>query len=210
MSLEVWRTVSFWRTEGPAAELTPAEQTDNRPVSTVSAGNPDDVNENVVAANAQADRPLTRFLARVCNPMVRRHLVAFVGELTGTVCFLFFALAGQQVANNMRPEQWSGPGITSFDLNPLRVLFIAFSFGVSLAVNSWAFFRVTAGMFNPAVTLGLVMSRNMTMVRGVFVFSGQLIGALIAAALVSGLFPGQLLAQTRLSEGTSIVRGICE
>jgi len=33
------------------------------------------------------------------------------------------------------------------------LLFAATSFGVSLAVNAWIFYRVTGGLFNPAVSI---------------------------------------------------------
>lgn len=36
----------------------------------------------------------------------------------------------------------------------------------------------------------------------------QLLGAILASALVSGLFPGEMSVQTGLSPGTSIARGV--
>ena len=35
--------------------------------------------------------------------------------------------------------------------DPSILLYVALSFGFSLAVNVWIFFRVSGGMFNPAV-----------------------------------------------------------
>ena len=40
------------------------------------------------------------------------------------------------------------------------------------------------------------------------IFIAQLLGAIVAAAVVSGLFPGPLRVLTRLSGGTSIARGL--
>ena len=37
-----------------------------------------------------------------------------------------------------------------------RLLFISLGFGFSLAVTAWAFYRISGGLFNPAVTLGMV------------------------------------------------------
>jgi hypothetical protein len=36
--------------------------------------------------------------------------------------------------------------------DPAQLLFIALSFGFSLAVNAWVFFRISGGLFNPAVS----------------------------------------------------------
>ena len=72
---------------------------------------------------------------------LRKHLVAFIGEFAGTFMFLFFAFAGTQVAN------------TTIGDNPIAtILYISLAFGFSLAVNAWIFFRITGGVFNPAVS----------------------------------------------------------
>lgn len=73
---------------------------------------------------------------------VRGHLVAMSGEFVGTIMFLYFAFAGTQIANNLTPP-------TEPNLNQL--LFISLSFGFSLAVTAWVFYRISGGLFNPAV-----------------------------------------------------------
>lgn len=35
---------------------------------------------------------------------------------------------------------------------PEQLLYIALSFGFSLTVNAWIFFRISGGLFNPAVS----------------------------------------------------------
>ena len=47
-----------------------------------------------------------------------------------------------------------------------------------------------------------------TYVRGMVIFTAQMIGAMCAAAVVSGLFPGALSVRTTLGPGTSITRGL--
>ncbi len=72
-----------------------------------------------------------------------RHLfIACLGEFVGTFLFLFFAFAATQVANNLL-------GNKSMDIETL--MYISLSFGFSLAVNVWIFFRISGGLFNPAV-----------------------------------------------------------
>jgi Major intrinsic protein len=72
---------------------------------------------------------------------LKNHMIAMSGEFVGTTMFLFFAFAGTQVAAMI------SPGELSID----RVQYIAMSFGFSLLVVVWAFYRVSGGLFNPAV-----------------------------------------------------------
>lgn len=76
----------------------------------------------------------------------RDDLLCAIGEFVGTFMFLFFSFAGTQVSNTPMPPEGSPP-------NTSNLLYSALSFGISLTVNVWAFFRVTGGMFNPAVRI---------------------------------------------------------
>ena len=71
--------------------------------------------------------------------------VAVIGEFVGTTLFLFFAFAGTQLAN-FGKEQEVGKGFSLANL-----LYISGAFGFSLMVNAWIFFRISGGLFNPAV-----------------------------------------------------------
>ncbi len=75
----------------------------------------------------------------------RNNLTAFIAELAGTFLFLFFAFAIAQVAHTPPPTDANAAP----DL--LVVFFIALGFGCSVAINVWLFYRVSGGMFNPAV-----------------------------------------------------------
>lgn len=78
---------------------------------------------------------------------VRNHFIAMLGEFVGTFMFLFFAFSATQVAN-------TGPGATAVPqgANTSALLYVSLAFGFSLAVNAWTFFRISGGLFNPAVT----------------------------------------------------------
>lgn len=75
---------------------------------------------------------------------LRYNLLCVVGEFVGTFLFLFFSFAGTQVSNTPKPPPGANP-------NTSNLLYSALSFGFALVVNVWAFFRVTGGLFNPAV-----------------------------------------------------------
>ena len=80
---------------------------------------------------------------------VRNHFVAMVGEFCGTFLFLFFAFAGTQIANSAAAAQTSSDAKSpSLPLAPNTsvLLYIALSFGFSLMVTVWIFFRVSGGM----------------------------------------------------------------
>lgn len=133
----------------------------------------------------------------------RAHFVAMCGEFAGTFLFLFFAFSGTQVANtqNYVPT-------TPVAANPAQLLYISLCFGFSLAVNAWVFFRISGGLFNPAVTLGLCLVGAMPYVRGVLITVSQVIGGIAGAGVVAVLFPGPLNVQTSLGGGASIVQGL--
>lgn len=80
---------------------------------------------------------------------LRNSLVIVVGEFCGTFMFLFLSFVGAQTAINNNDPKNTDPNAP---LLPMSLLYIAASFGTSLAVNVWIFYRVTGGMFNPAVS----------------------------------------------------------
>lgn len=77
----------------------------------------------------------------------RYNLLCVIGEFVGTFMFLFFSFAGTQVAFTPKPPDGAPPNTDS-------LLYSSLAFGFSLVVNVWAFFRVTGGLFNPAVRDG--------------------------------------------------------
>lgn len=145
---------------------------------------------------AMSEKPTT-FPMLSLPSTARNNLVAVLGEFTGTFLFLFFAFAGTQIATSSSP---------TLDLTAL--IFIALAFGLSLTANVWAFYRVTGGAFNPAVTLALFLVGGLPAVRSILVVISQLVGGIAAAAVVSALFPGELGVATTLGRGTSVVQGL--
>lgn len=77
------------------------------------------------------------------NDTFRNHFVACCGEFIGTFFFLFFGLSGAQVASTAIGHK--------DEIN--KIMYISVSFGFSLAVNVWVMYRVSGGLFNPAVSI---------------------------------------------------------
>ncbi|QDS73599.1 hypothetical protein FKW77_001611 [Venturia effusa] len=161
------------------------------------------------AANPHAEYSQTELrlpFAHRIPDQIRNHFIAMCGEFVGTVLFLYFALSGAQVANSVNSS--AGLSVAATGSNPQQLQYIALSFGFSLAVNAWVFFRISGGLFNPAVTIGMCLIGALPWVRGVLLFIVQLLGGIAASALVSCMFPGPLNVQTSLGGNTSVVQGL--
>lgn len=59
-----------------------------------------------------------------------------------------------------------GQTVAQVGSNPQQLQYIALCFGFSLAVNAWVFFRISGGLFNPAVTFGMCLIGALPWIRG--------------------------------------------
>jgi len=135
---------------------------------------------------------------------IKNHFIASSGEFVGTFMFLYFGFS----THLMAVDQASG--VASNGRNSAQtVVFISMGYGFSLLVTAWGWYRISGGLFNPAVTLGLCLAGQLPWIRGLFLFPAQLLGGMVAAALVSCMFPGSIAnVNTTLSPGTSIAQGV--
>jgi aquaporin related protein len=76
----------------------------------------------------------------------KNHFIAASGEFCGTVQFLFFAFATHLVAVSQGGQGPNGGNNTN------TVIFIALAYGFSLLVTAWVWYRISGGLFNPAVS----------------------------------------------------------
>ncbi|CAD6888743.1 unnamed protein product [Tilletia controversa] len=143
--------------------------------------------------------------------LIKNEIVAALAEFVGTFLFLLFALgiatqAGQQQLSDSASSDVgsSGQGAT---LDTNQLLFSSLGFGFSLAVNAWVFFRVSGGLFNPAVTLGLFLSGALTWYRSIILTFIQFIAAIAAAGVAQLITPGGINARTKLGSATTVAQG---
>ncbi|KAI2631903.1 aquaporin-like protein [Hypoxylon sp. NC1633] len=139
-------------------------------------------------------------LLKILPLRVKNLLVAAMSEFAGTFLFLLFAFGGANAVNTNLPGE--APA------DPAKLLFISLCFGMSLAVNAWVFFRISGGLFNPAVTLGMMVVGAVEYVRGGMAIFSQIISGIAAAAVVNWLTPGPLNVSTSLGGGTSVAQGL--
>lgn len=155
--------------------------------------------------------PLTQWM----NSDLKNHFVASLGELVGTTMFLFFAFAGTEVANikseannSSNPSDSNSTTGASTGFNTGTLLYISIIFGFSLMVNVWVFFRISGGLFNPAVTLGMLLVKAIPPSRAACLFVAQLLGGMLASVIVRFLFPENFNVRTTLGGGASLVQGV--
>jgi aquaporin related protein len=136
---------------------------------------------------------------------VKGHIVACVGEFVGTFMFLLFALGGTNVVNTAPAE---GANATDLSANPSKIMYISLVFGLALAVNAWVFFRISGGLFNPAVTMGMMIVGATSYMRGALIIVAQILAGIAAAGVVSAMMPNVLAVRTELGGGTTVVQGL--
>ncbi|KAF2770706.1 aquaporin-like protein [Teratosphaeria nubilosa] len=137
------------------------------------------------------------------------HFVAFLSEFVGTTMFLFFAFAGTQVANAGTTNNTANTATNqATGFSPMVLEYTALSFGFSLMVNVWIFFRISGGLFNPAVTLAMMMTQTIGIARAVLLVIAQITGSIFSSYIVKVLFPANFNVRTTLSAQTSIVQGV--
>lgn len=69
-------------------------------------------------------------------------------------------------------------GSTVATVNTSNLLYISLCFGFSLAVNAWIFFRVSGGLFNPAVSLAMALVGALTPKRAALLALSQVLGGI--------------------------------
>ncbi|CAD6941283.1 unnamed protein product, partial [Tilletia controversa] len=104
-------------------------------------------------------------------------------------------------------SQVQGAADSSPSLNTNQLLFSSLGFGFSLAVNAWIFFRVSGGLFNPAVTLGLLLADAITWYRAIILGTIQFASAIAAAGVAQLITPGGINVRTKLGGATTIAQG---
>ncbi|GAA5934644.1 uncharacterized protein JCM15063_003030 [Sporobolomyces koalae] len=144
---------------------------------------------------------------------IKNHFIAMIGEFVGTSLFMLFALGGTNVANipstSVTGGTAAGQGSSAAATpNTSNLLYIALCFGFSLAVNAWIFFRVSGGLFNPAVSWGMMLVGAITPLRAALLTLSQILGGIVGSAIIQALLPGTLNVRTQLSEGMSVARGL--
>ena len=84
-----------------------------------------------------------------------------------------------------------GPGVAILAVQYVGILGEALGFGFSLLIMAYAIGPISGCHINPAVTLGLLLARKVSLPHAVFAWIGQLLGGVLGATIVYGIASGQ-------------------
>ena len=126
--------------------------------------------------NERSDEPFEAELHETQEPRARRDLMdplrRGVAEFVGAFTLVFV-------------------GVSAILLGGGDLLGVAFAHGLAIAVMVSAVGHISGGHFNPAITLGFLVTRRIAPVLGLVYITAQIAGATAAALAARGLFPGQ-------------------
>jgi aquaporin Z len=94
----------------------------------------------------------------------------FVAEIVGTFIVVVFATGSVVIDSKMH-------GV-------LGIPFIAFAPFVGVAIGVYLFGKISMAHFNPAVTIGFLITKHITKTQLVYYFSAEIIGALLGSLFV--------------------------
>ncbi|XP_070700551.1 aquaporin-1-like [Pempheris klunzingeri] len=116
---------------------------------------------------------------------------AVLAEFLGMIIFVFIGLsAAIGDWNNSYPDQ---------------EIKVAFAFGFAIATLAQCIGHISGAHLNPAITLGLLASCQMSVLRAFFYIIAQLLGAVAGSAIVYGIKP-----ETTDSLGVNKLNGISQ
>ncbi|KAG7524964.1 aquaporin-1-like [Solea senegalensis] len=100
---------------------------------------------------------------------------AFLAESLGMMIFVFIGLsAAIGDRNNTYPDQ---------------EIKVAFAFGLAIATLAQSIGHISGAHLNPAITLGLLASCQMSILRALFYVIAQILGAVAGSAFVNAIRP---------------------
>ncbi|XP_036452132.1 aquaporin-1-like [Colossoma macropomum] len=100
---------------------------------------------------------------------------AVLAELFGTTMFVFIGISAA-----------IGNGNSSY---PDQEVKVALAFGLAIVILSQSLGHISGAHLNPAVTLGMVVSCQVSVCRAVWYMLAQILGAVLASGIVLGVRP---------------------
>ena len=120
---------------------------------------------------------------------------AVVAEFLGTFLLVLYATGSTR-------QDWQS--------DPLDIVQIALSFGLSVATSVWIIGHISGGHINPAVTCAMLVTRRISLIRAILYITAQCVGGIVASALLRAVTPaGQegYLGATTLGQGVTVGMG---
>src|SRR3989454_10951587 len=83
----------------------------------------------------------------------------------------------------------AGAILTAGSTSTSDLVLVALAHGLAIGVMASAFAHISGGHFNPAVTLGALVGRQISLRLALVYWVSQLLGATVAAVALLGVFP---------------------
>ncbi|GFP85655.1 aquaporin tip2-1 [Phtheirospermum japonicum] len=124
---------------------------------------------------------------------------AYIAEFISTLLFVF-AGVGSAIAYNKLSSDAA--------LDPSGLVAVAVCHGFALFVAVAVGANISGGHVNPAVTFGLAVGGQITILTGLFYWIAQLLGAIVASFLLSVVTGGLAIPTHGLAAGVGAVEGV--
>ncbi|BFG24451.1 hypothetical protein CerSpe_107250 [Prunus speciosa] len=124
---------------------------------------------------------------------------AYLAEFISTLLFVF-AGVGSAIAYNKLTSNAA--------LDPAGLIAIAIAHGFALFVAVSIGSNISGGHVNPAVTFGLALGGQITILTGIFYWIAQLLGAIVAAFILKFVTGGLTIPIHSLAAGVGAIQGV--
>ncbi|CAG7887953.1 hypothetical protein BRARA_A01819 [Brassica rapa] len=126
-------------------------------------------------------------------------LKAYLSEFIATLLFVFAGVGSAIAFGKLTSNAALDPsGLVAVAVAHAFALFV----GVSIAAN------ISGGHLNPAVTLGLAVGGNITVITGFFYWIAQCLGSIVACLLLAFVTNGESVPTHGVAAGLGAVEGI--
>jgi len=126
-------------------------------------------------------------------------LKSYLSEFIATLLFVFAGVGSAIAYSKLTSDAALDPaGLVAVALAHAFALFV----GVSIAAN------ISGGHLNPAVTFGLAIGGNITILTGIFYWVAQLLGSIVACFLLEFVTNGKSIPTHGVAAGMSAIEGV--
>ncbi|KAK1381774.1 Tonoplast intrinsic protein 23 [Heracleum sosnowskyi] len=124
---------------------------------------------------------------------------SYLAEFIATLLFVFAGVGSAIAYGHLTADAALDPaGLVAIAIAHAFALFV----GVSMAAN------ISGGHLNPAVTLGLAVGGNITIITGLFYWIAQLLGSTVACFLLKFVTAGKAIPTHAVASGMGAAEGV--